>query len=228
MKMKRFSIHFGLSFALISGYLAIPPQLAQAQVASDTDITTDVSDMAPGLLPSIKLAIASDQVLVFIVVSSDILARLRTGTLFEQLLAAVLTEPTSGDIDSFVQALVNEGIPEDQATALTNLLQGLLSDVEATSSLTSNSQSYQNWVASRVTPTEVIISQANNEDQKIQNDLGFRIDQAQKLDQAIKKYNRWLASLELETLQNPPMSLQTIRQVLFDLSNTTRTETTEE
>jgi len=58
--------------------------------------------------------------------------------------------------------------------------------------------------------------------------LGFRIDQAQKLDQAIKKYNRWLASLELETLQNPPMSLQTIRQVLFDLSNTTRTETTEE
>jgi len=184
--------------------------------------------MAPGLLPSIKLAIASDQVLVFIVVSSDILARLRTGTLFEQLLAAVLTEPTSGDIDSFVQALVNEGIPEDQATALTNLLQGLLSDVEATSSLTSNSQSYQNWVASRVTPTEVIISQANNEDQKIQNDLGFRIDQAQKLDQAIKKYNRWLASLELETLQNPPMSLQTIRQVLFDLSNTTRTETTEE
>lgn len=235
MKMKDFSIQFGLSFALISGCLMIPAQQVQAQVASDSDITSDVSDMAPGLLPTIKLAIRRDNITIFILVTSDIISQLQEGTYFDQetvplelqqRLAAVLTDSTSEDTEAIVEALVSEGISQDQASELASILEDFLSDVgELMSSLSeseTSKQRSQNWIASTVTPPEALRSQAENEPPNFQDDLSLRIDAASKLDKTIKNYNQWLASLDLETLQNPPASLQMIRQVLLEASDATK------
>jgi len=234
MKMKRFSVQFGLSFALISGYLTLPTQLVQAQVASDSDITTDGSDMAPGLLPSIKIAIASDRIFIYVsVTSNNILERLERGTYFDpnvvssevqERLAAVFTNPTSEDQEFLVGTLVINEISPSQATELIEIITGLFSEIEKVTSSSSevNSQRSNNWIASTAPPSEAVISQADNATRNFQDDLDLRIDQAEKLDKAIKRYNRWIASLDRETLQNPPASLQIIRQVLLDASDATR------
>ncbi|AFZ44951.1 hypothetical protein PCC7418_2819 [Halothece sp. PCC 7418] len=59
-------------------------------------------------------------------------------------------------------------------------------------------------------------------DEDFTDDLSMRVDQAQKLSQAINLFNQIVNSLDEATLRNPPKELLAIRQILVEASEATQ------
>lgn len=137
MKFKRFCVNVGVSFALISGSMTVT-SLAQAQ----SDMTTDFTQI---LVPTDRVTFTSDTFNDFVdLVSSDLIKHLESGAFcdlnaancdsdvdtieFQQKLASLL-QNSEEDRGFLIQALIDDGIPENLAEDLAGVVAGLLSEV---------------------------------------------------------------------------------------------------
>ncbi|MDR9402009.1 MAG: hypothetical protein RI580_01075 [Halothece sp. Uz-M2-17] len=69
---------------------------------------------------------------------------------------------------------------------------------------------------------EVSASSLETSDDDFTDDLEMRIDQAQKLSDAIETYNDFIQSLDTEVLENPPTALLAIQAILTAASEATQ------
>ena len=234
MKIKPFSIPLCLSAAVLGGCLILQARPVNANFIFAPEGSN--SD-AGGLLlpPTLSPVISIQTINGYVAITSSVVTQLENGMYFDsnvidatiqQTIASVLTSPNDTNKQELLNFLTGDqqSLSDEDANKIINAIAGLFSDLPEGMVSSSESDAPQNWVAGSLTSESTFLSQFDNERQEFnfEDDIRLRVDQAEKLARAIKRYNDLIKSLDLETLQNPPQALLGIRAILVEASEATR------